>query len=170
VTHRRIVAVVGNSRPPPQALPVAESLGRLIVEAGWRLVTGGMGGVMEAASRGAHAAQGYREGDVLGILPTSDRAAGNPYVDIAVPSNLGCARNVLVVATADAVVAVGGGAGTLSEIALAWQLGRPLVALEVPGWSSKLAGQALDEKRDDVIVPAATPEEAIVAVGRALGE
>jgi uncharacterized protein (TIGR00725 family) len=168
VTRRRIVAVVGNSRPPPEALPVAESLGRQIVEAGWRLVTGGKGGVMEAASRGAHTARGYREGDVLGILPTGDRASANSYVDIAVPTNLGYARNVLVVATADAVVAVGGGAGTLSEIAMAWQLGRPLVGLEVAGWSSKLAGQALDDKRGDVITPASTPEEAIAAVRRAL--
>ncbi len=168
--RRRVVAVVGNSRPPPEALPVAENLGRRIVEAGWRLVTGGMGGVMEAASRGARRAPGYREGDVLGILPTGDATSANPYVDIAVPTNLGYARNVLVVATADAVVAVGGGAGTLSEIAMAWQLGRPLVGLAVAGWSSKLAGQALDEKRGDVITPAATPEDAIAAVRRALGE
>jgi uncharacterized protein (TIGR00725 family) len=128
-----VVAVIGNSQASAEALRIAEQLGRLVVERGWRLVTGGLGGVMEAAARGAHQARRYREGDVIGILPGSDPALANPWVDIAVPTGMGHARNVLVVATADAVVAIGGGAGTLSEMALAWQLGRPLVGLLVEG-------------------------------------
>jgi uncharacterized protein (TIGR00725 family) len=133
-------------------------------------VTGGLGGVMEAASRGAHSAKGYREGDVVGILPVSDGAAANELVDIAIPTGMGIARNVLVVATADAVVAVGGGSGTLSEIAVAWQLGKPIVALELEGWSGRLAGEAIDARRSDVIHRARSAEEAVgVVVGALAG-
>ena len=169
MARRGVIAVIGNSSPPPEAIAVAEELGRLIVEQGWRLVTGGLGGVMEAASRGAHQASGYREGDVVGILPGGDAASANAYVDIALPTNLGIARNVLVVAMANAVVAVGGGSGTLAELAIAWQLGRTIVGLQVEGWSAKLAGQAIDERRPGIVIPARTPREAISALQAALG-
>ena len=121
MARRRVIAVIGSSRPPPEAIEVAEELGRRIVEQGFRLVTGGLSGIMEAASRGAHQASSYREGDVVGILPGADAQTANPYVDIALPTNLGIARNVLVVSMADAVIAVGGSSGTLSELAIAWQ-------------------------------------------------
>jgi uncharacterized protein (TIGR00725 family) len=90
-----------------------------------RLVCGGLGGVMEAACRGAKGAGGT----TIGILPGSERAAANAFVDVAVPTGLGEARNALVVRAADAVIAVGGGYGTLSEIALALKAGKPVVGL-----------------------------------------
>jgi uncharacterized protein (TIGR00725 family) len=117
---RPIVAVVGNNDASPEVLAVAEALGCGLVERGFRLATGGLGGVMEAASRGAHSAAGYREGDVIGVLPSGDRTTANRWVDIAIATNLGYARNVLLVTMAEAVVAIGGGAGTLTEIAMAW--------------------------------------------------
>ena len=120
--------------------------------------------------RRSHQASDYRDGDVIGILPTEDPDTANEHVDIGIPSGLGIARNALVVRTADAVIAVGGGAGTLSEMAMAWQLGRPVVGLDVPGWSSKLSGEALDGKRPDTVVSAATPAAAIAAVREAFGE
>jgi uncharacterized protein (TIGR00725 family) len=123
---------------------------------------------MEAASRGAHQSAAYREGDVVGILPGGDAAAANSAVDIAVPTNLGFARNVLVVQMADAVIAVAGGAGTLSEMAMAWQLGRVVVALDVGGWSSKLAGERIDDKHAREVIPARTPSEAVTAVRQQL--
>jgi uncharacterized protein (TIGR00725 family) len=89
------------------------------------LVCGGLGGAMEAACRGAKAAGGT----TVGILPGSDRAAANPFVDVAVPTGLGQGRNLVIVHAADAVIAVGGGYGTLSEIALALQAGTPVVGL-----------------------------------------
>jgi uncharacterized protein (TIGR00725 family) len=89
------------------------------------VVCGGLGGVMEAACRGAKEA----DGTTLGLLPGSDRVQANPYVDVAVPTGLGEARNALVVRTADALVAVGGGYGTLSEIALALRAGKSVVGL-----------------------------------------
>ncbi len=166
--RRPVVAVIGNNAAGAHALEVAEEVGRLIVERGFRMVSGGLGGVMEAASRGAHRADGYREGDVIGVLPGGLAAAANPHVDIAIPTNMGYARNVLVVTMADAVIAVGGGSGTLSEIAMAWQLGRVLVGLEVDGWSAKLAGSALDDKRPDAILRAKSAAQAVELIAAKL--
>jgi len=101
-------------------------VGRQLAERGAVVVCGGLGGVMEAACRGAKEAGGL----TVGILPGTDRAAANAFVDVAVPSGLGEARNALVVRAADAVVAVGGGYGTLSEIALALKAGKRVVGLD----------------------------------------
>lgn len=170
MTERRpIVAVIGAGDAAEPILAVAEELGRLLVDRGYRIVTGGLGGVMEAASRGAHRASAYTEGCVVGILPGPDPAAANPHVDVVVPSNLGHARNTLVVATGSAVVAVGGGAGTLTEIAMAWQLGRPIVAIAVEGWSGELGGRALDDRRPDVIERALDAAEAVRIIDGRLG-
>jgi uncharacterized protein (TIGR00725 family) len=168
-TRRRIVAVVGNASPSAQAWCEAETLGRMIVERGYRVVTGGLGGVMQAASRGARSAANYREGDVVGVIPGADPASANDFCDIVVPTNMGYARNVLVVSMADAVVAVGGGSGTLSEIAMAWQMGRLVVALEIEGWSARLAGNALDDKRADTVLGARDAAHAVEIVAGRLG-
>lgn len=166
---RKIVAVIGNREAGASALDAAEALGRGIVESGWRLATGGLGGVMEAASRGARSAASYREGDVIGVLPTDDRATANRHCDIVIPTNMGYARNVLLVSMADAVVAVGGGAGTLTEIGMAWQLDRVLVALELPGWSGELAGRSLDQRERPPIIAARSPTAALEALRARLG-
>jgi uncharacterized protein (TIGR00725 family) len=166
--RRSIVAVIGNGVASDAAAALAERVGCSVVDAGFRLVTGGLGGVMEAASRGAHQSAAYREGDVLGILPGADAATANAWVDVAIASGLGIARNALVVATADAVIAVGGGSGTLSEISMAWQLGKVVVALDVAGWSRELAGRAVDDRRDGVVIAASTAAEAVAAVVREL--
>jgi len=165
-----VIAVIGNGRATPEAIAAAEELGRLIVERGYRIVTGGLSGVMEAASRGARSASRYMEGDVIGILPSGDRETANPFVDIVIPTNMGYARNVLVVSTADAVVGVGGGAGTLTELAMAWQLGRIVIGLDVEGWSRKLAGEKIDGQRSDVVISAADPAEAVRKLVQALGD
>ena len=110
----------------------AEAVGRALASRGAVVVTGGLGGVMAAASRGAHEAGGT----TLGLLPGEDRGAANPWVTVAVPTGLGELRNGLVVRAADLLVAVGGGHGTLSEIALALRLGRRVVGVhtwDVPG-------------------------------------
>ncbi|MBK9000736.1 MAG: TIGR00725 family protein [Myxococcales bacterium] len=166
--RRRVVAVIGNGAAPPEICAIAEELGERLVERGYRLVTGGLGGVMAAASRGARRASSYREGDVLGILPGSDPSEANPHVDVAIPSGLGIARNALVVQSADAVIAVGGGSGTLSEMAMAWQLGKLVVGVAAPGWSERLAGSPIDERRDDTVERAASAEEAVEIVARRL--
>jgi uncharacterized protein (TIGR00725 family) len=101
-------------------------VGREVAARGALLVCGGLGGVMEAACRGAKDAGGR----TVGILPGTDRAAANPFVDIAIPTGLGEARNALVVGAADGLIAVGGGYGTLSEIALALKAGKRVVGLD----------------------------------------
>jgi uncharacterized protein (TIGR00725 family) len=121
----RHLAVVGAGRATAEQAATAEQVGRAVAEVGALLVCGGLGGVMEAACRGARQAGGT----TLGILPGTDRSQANEYVDVAVPTGLGEARNALVVRAADALIAVAGEYGTLSEIALALKVGKPVVGL-----------------------------------------
>ena len=159
-SRRPVVSVIGAAAIPPEVRAEAVLIGRLLVDLGCRIVTGGLGGVMEAVCEGARSSERYTEGTTVGFLPGGDRSTANPSVDFAVPTSMGYARNVLVVASADVVVAIAGASGTLSELAMAWQLGKPIVALESGGgWSAELAGQAMDHKRDDAIVAAASAAE-----------
>jgi uncharacterized protein (TIGR00725 family) len=126
------VAVVGAGEAGEGLAALAEEVGRELAARGAVVVCGGLGGVMAAACRGARAGGAT----TVGILPGADRAAANPWVDVALATGLGEARNALVVRAADALVAVGGGHGTLSEIALALKAGTPVVGLdtwEIPG-------------------------------------
>ena len=122
------IAVVGPSEAAEDICVTAEAVGTLLAEAGAVVVTGGLGGVMAAASRGAKSAGG----STLGLLPGRDRADANAWVDVVVPTGLGEGRNALVVRIADAVIAVGGSWGTLSETALAARTGTPVVTIR--GW------------------------------------
>jgi uncharacterized protein (TIGR00725 family) len=122
---RAWIAVVGPGTATTDELSLAEDAGAEVAAAGCGLVCGGLGGVMEAACRGARS----RGGQTLGLLPGLDREAANGWVIVAVPTGLGEARNALVVRAADAVVAIGGGWGTLSEIALALKTGVPVVGV-----------------------------------------
>lgn len=119
------MAVVGPGDASAAESETAEAVGRELAERGAVLVSGGLGGAMEAACRGAKQAGGT----TVGILPGLDRGAANRWVDVAVPTGVGEARNALVVRAADAVIAVAGGYGTLSEIALALKCGKPVVGL-----------------------------------------
>lgn len=129
------VAVAGSADADAGTCALAEEVGAELARRGAVVVTGGLGGVMEAACRGAKA----WGGDTIGILPSDDAAHANPWVDVALATGLGEARNALVVANADAVVAVAGGFGTLSEIALALRRGTPVVGLGT--WELALAGR-----------------------------
>lgn len=167
--RRRQVAVVGASSGPDDLMYTAEKLGRVLVDAGFRIVCGGGSGVMEAVARGARRSEHATGSDVIGILKGLDPSDANPYVDIVLPTGMAHARNALVAAAGDAVVALGGGAGTLSEVALAWRMGRPVVAFENhSGWAARLAGECLDPRRNDTVIAVRTPEEAVAAVERAL--
>ena len=115
----------------------AEEVGRLLAERGCVVVTGGLGEVMAAAARGAKSAGGT----TIGILPGESRADANEWIDYAVVTGIGHARNLAVVASGDAVIAVGGSWGTLAEIAFARRLGRPVVVLD-PGWEVAAEGIA----------------------------
>lgn len=146
--RRPVLAVIGNAGEIPEAQRAAAfELGRRAVDRGFRVVCGGMDGVMEAAAHGAHTSEQYREGDTIGIAMSYRAADLNPWVDIVIPTGMGYARNAIVVSTGDVVVAIGGGSGTLSEIALAWQIQRPILVYgQAEGWAKRLGGLHLDQR------------------------
>jgi len=143
IRKRIRIAVIGGSRPGRQALEAAFEVGRLIARAGAVVVCGGLGGVMEAASRGAREEGGL----VVGILPGAAPVDANPWVDVPIATGLGYTRNALVVMNADAVIAVDGEYGTLSEIAYGKIHGKKVVGLAT--WEVK------------GVETAATPEDAV---------
>jgi uncharacterized protein (TIGR00725 family) len=126
VTSAPYVAVVGAGDASAWEIEQAEEIGRLLARSGAVLVCGGLGGVMHAAARGVRSEGGVS----VGILPGDDRASSSPHLTIAIATGLGEARNALVVRGADAVIAVGGEYGTLSEIALALRIGVPVIGLD----------------------------------------
>ena len=132
------IGVVGASQPAPGLLTEAEVLGRRLAEAGAVVVCGGGSGVMEAVCRGAWSAGGT----TVGLLPGLDRSDGNPHLSVSLPTGLGQGRNLLLVRSSDALLAVGGGFGTLSEIAHALRTGTPVVGLAT--WSLALDGRPVD--------------------------
>ncbi len=139
----RYIGIIGQAESDPDLVRQAEELGRLIARTGAALISGGLGGVMEAACRGAKSAGGL----TIGILPGPDRRDANPFVDIAIATGLGEARNLVIIRTSDVLIAVGGSYGTLSEIGFALKMGKKVVGLGT--WDIK------------GIVPAASPAEAL---------
>ncbi len=125
--RKRKIGVIGASRASAEGLQMAEEVGRLIAESGSVLVCGGLGGVMEAASRGCSNAGG----EVIGILPGPIAGDANRYVTLAVPTNMGHARNIVIAHTSDVLVAIEGEYGTLSEAAISLKLGKKVFALHL---------------------------------------
>jgi uncharacterized protein (TIGR00725 family) len=150
------VVVIGDSDAEEATCRLAEEVGRVVGRSGAVLVSGGRGGVMEAASRGARAAGGL----TVGIVPSERFEEANPSCDIVIPTGLGWARNAVNVLAADLVVVIGGRAGTLSEIAYAWAYGKPVTALTgTGGWADRLAGRAVDDRRPDRVRALGSPAE-----------
>lgn len=147
---KRYISVIGGAECDEDTYRIAEEVGRLIAEKGAILVCGGLGGVMEAASKGAKEAGGK----VVGILPGKEKSEANPYVTAAIPTDMGHARNTLVVRAGDAVIAIGGGYGTLSEIGLALKMEKPVIGINT--WEIGKEG-----KEDAKIVRAKTTQEAV---------
>jgi len=145
-----LIAVIGGSRCSPEEAELAEAVGRELAKQGAILICGGMGGVMEAACRGARSEGGI----TVGILPGDHRYAANPYVDIPIVTGMGYARNVIVVKSAQAAIAINGGYGTLSEIAHGLQNNIPVIGLNT--WCLSLNGQV-----DNSIIPAQSAQEAV---------
>lgn len=127
-----VIGVIGASAADEAAWKDAEAVGRLIGQNGFLLVCGGLGGVMEAAARGAKQAGGT----TVGVLPQAERTGANPYIDIPIATGFGEGRNIIIIRTADVLVAVSGEYGTLSEIAFALRMGKPVIGLntwDIPG-------------------------------------
>lgn len=158
-----LIAVFGGNRVEPEIAVTAEALGRALVDAGFRVACGGLGGVMAALACGARSSSRWTGAEVIGLLPgwTEDEQP-NAWIDIALATGMGSQRNNLVARVADAAIAIGGGAGTLSEIALAWHERRPLACLaSTGGWAERLAGERLDDRRERAIVSLATVDDAL---------
>ncbi len=147
---KSFIAVIGGAEPSLPEAQLAEEVGRELAVKGAILVCGGLGGVMEAACRGAQSEGGV----TIGILPGESRQAANPYVQIPIVTGIGYARNLAVVKSAQAVIAIGGSYGTLSEISHALQGGIPVIGLNT--WSLSRNGQ-----QDDAIILAQNPAEAV---------
>ena len=138
------VGVIGSSRCDERLYQIAFRVGELLAERGCVVVNGGLGGVMEASAKGAK----IKGGIVVGILPGATKDEANPYVDIAIVTNMGHARNIIIAHTCDALIAVGGEYGTISEMAIALKIGKRVVAIEP---STVLPG----------VKVVSTPEEAV---------
>ena len=148
--QQRIVAVIGGGQCNQEEAKLAEEVGRELARRGAILMCGGLGGVMEAACRGANSEGGM----TIGILPGESRQAANPYVQIPIVTGMGYARNVAVVKSAHAVIAIAGSYGTLTEIGHALQSGIPVIGLNT--WSLSRKGQP-----DNSIILAQSPAEAV---------
>jgi len=144
------ISVIGAGQASEDEAAAAEEIGRLLAEAGALLICGGLGGVMDAAARGCEAAGGTS----VGIIPGDDRTVGSSHLTVRIATGLGEARNAIVARAADAVIAVGGEFGTLSEIALALKMGKPVVGLGT--WTLDLEGLP-----GDPLQRAADPPEAV---------
>lgn len=147
---KRLIAVIGGSQASKQEIKTAEDVGRELAKRGAALVCGGLGGVMEAACRGAIS----EEGMTIGILPGENRHDANQYVQIPIVTGMGYARNVAVVKSAQAVIAIGGSYGTLSEIGHAIQSGIPVIGIDT--WSLAKGG-----KINSSIIPAESATDAV---------
>jgi uncharacterized protein (TIGR00725 family) len=121
------IAVIGGSEVSSAGFDLARRVGREVAKRGGVLLCGGLAGVMTAAAQGTQEAGGVS----LGILPDGDRGRANPYLTYSIATNLGHARNMIIVHSADAVIAVDGSYGTVSEAAIALKLGKPVIALQV---------------------------------------
>jgi len=147
---KTIIAVIGTGSADESLCRTAEEVGRLVARRNAILICGGLGGVMEAASKGARSEGGI----VVGILPQYHKEEANAYIDIPVATGFGEGRNVIIVRTADAIISVGGGYGTLSEIAFGLRIGKPVIGIKT--WDIK------------GIITAETAEDAVDKAFRAL--
>ncbi len=147
---RRAISVIGPAICDEQEASVAEHVGKLLAEREVVLICGGRGGVMEAACRGAQQAGGL----TIGILPGADRGSGNAYLTLAIPTGLGEARNAIVAQAGEAVITIGGGPGTLSEIALAVKSGKRVVAIR--SWRART-----NDGTELEVLEAGGPEQAV---------
>ncbi|MCK5169381.1 MAG: TIGR00725 family protein [Bacteroidales bacterium] len=138
------------------------NLGKYLTDHNYLTVCGGKGGIMEAVCKGSKLSGKYIYPNTIGIIPSNDKAEANEYCDIVIPSGIGLARNSIIVNTADLLIAVAGGAGTLSEIAFAWQMNKKVICFTgFEGWAKNLAGKDLDLRNSNLLLSANTLDEII---------
>ncbi len=152
----KVIGVLGPNRQSctEEIYKYGLQLGELLVDMGFSIVNGGKEGFMEAVFKGAHNSAKYTCGRTIAIIPEEDGRFANKYSDIVIPSGQGIGRNLMIVNSADLLIAVGGGAGTLSEIAFAWQQHKYVLChTEFGGWAANLAGKSLDNTNQKLLIP-----------------
>ena len=165
MAKRRQILVIGHNTNgcTPQHEDAAYEVGAAIANSNSVLITGGLGGVMEAASRGASEAGGLS----VGILPQDDASFANPYCDVVIPTGMGLTRDFLNALSADGIIIVGGGSGTLSEVCAAYMHKKPMVAIRGMGGSvAPYVDGYVDHRKNVRIEGADTPQEAVSAILR----
>lgn len=154
--RRPQITVIGDSEVSPSTYKIGVALGKLLANMNICVITGGKGGIMEAVSKGVNEAGGVS----VGILPSTDFDEANEYNSIIIPTGLGHTRNAITVLAGNIIIALGGGAGTLSELCFAWIHHKPILTLKgFGGWADKLAHSAIDGRREDRIFECKDLEE-----------
>jgi len=154
------ILIIGNNENgcTPELEKIAYDTGSEVAKSDSILITGGLGGVMKAASKGAKESGGL----TVGIIPQNDKSEANEFCDVVIPSGMGLMRDFLNALSADGVIAIGGGSGTLSEICAAYMYSKPIVVLKNSGGtSSKFSGQYLDHRENVKIIGVETPKDAV---------
>ena len=164
---KAVVSVIGASEINKEIEEKTIEIGRLLAINNYAIACGGLTGVMEAICKGAKEEGGF----TIGIIPYTEKSMANKYVDVVIPCPFSQARNIVVVLAGDICLAISGKAGTLSEICFAWIYNKPIIALSsVEGWSSNIANQRLDDRRNDMIHGVDNPSEVITKINELLNK
>ncbi|HME51870.1 MAG TPA: TIGR00725 family protein [Candidatus Lokiarchaeia archaeon] len=159
-----IIAVCGGSSAPPEYEAIAETTGEMIAEEGWYLICGGLESVMAAACKGAR----KKNGLTIGILPDNDVSTANPDVEIPIATGVGYSRNAIIVQTADAVIAIDGKEGTLSEMCYALVFKKPVIVISIEETPVDMGGIRVDKQNSPGLVVVTDPRAAIEEIKKAL--
>ena len=160
--RNKIIGIIGDaSIQDNKEYELAFSVGKNLIDNGYIIASGGLGGVMEVSSKGARASSKYDGKSIIAVLPDYNADSANIYSDVVLPLGNGISRNVNLISICDAVVAIGGGAGTLSELAVAWQMGKLIISAGDFGWSGKIKNTKIDTRRDDYIYSADTGDDVV---------
>lgn len=172
MNNKKIISVIGDSKASDSSYIMARKVGKILVDNGYTIQCGGLGGIMKGVCEGAKMSHMYTRGCTIAITPSYNRTEVNEYADIVIPTGLGLMRNGVVV-NADAVIAIGGGAGTLSEIALAWSMFKLIISfVNIEGWGKNLANQRIDNRNrypmipEDCVYGVSSPEEMIIYLNK----
>ena len=149
--YKQQISIIGSRELSQRSLDLVESLACELISSGYRTVTGGLGSLQKSVHKGAKASPHSSDCDTIVLLPGFDPEPAIGHADVIIPTGLDAYRNAMV-ANSEAVIAVGGGAGTLSEMAFAWQFNRPVFAVGDEGWAHRLAGMTLDHRREAQII------------------
>ncbi len=169
---KKIIGVIGSSAnlTTKNMYEFTQNLTKELAAKGYSIVCGGLGGVMEATALGVKKASNPNALSIC-IIPQDDKKFANLYCDIVIPTGIGECRNKTVVNTADILIAIGGGAGTLSEIAFAWKQNKKVICItKFNGWAKTLAGQNIDTTAEGLLIPSSSIEQTITLIEQLLGK